>query len=1011
MQISISPNSFGFSIQLAALLFLLFTTDASRAIEPSTSLAQYAHRAWRFGDAGLLGTPRRIAQTADGYIWASTSDGIFRFDGVRFTRWIPPAGESLPGNSVEEIFGARDGSLYVGRDSGLSRITNGHIYNYPGSPRRPGPFVQDVEGNVWMGTSGALNDSSTLCKVGDKSIRCMGIKDGFVCDNGMSNTIDANGYMWIGSYRGTCSWKPGTKPQAEVVPILAKQTGELDVGSMASGSDGALWAGISYAAPGAGLLRFANGKWNSYIAPGIDGRKLAVTALLAGREGSLWIGTIDQGLFKLANGQLDHFSAVNGLSGDQVQSIFEDHEGGVWVVTQTGIDYFRDYDVLSFSLNRGSVGAVAADRQGMVFFGDRALTALHDGVLTQIKDQRGHVIDGAVFLFNDSRDRLWIASEDRLLLLTNERTITEIGSYPNEYIVYITEDRDHDIWVSLQNFKTRVPSLMRVHDGQVVATYYETGIAEKQPMNALAPNPAGGIWAGGLRHGLFWFHNGHFERVFAGGFDGRVEDLLTERSGALWIVTANGFIRYADGRVKTLTASDGLPCDNGVDVQEDGQGSIWFYLHCGIMRVPEAELASWWSKSNTPIYGKVFGPLDGAQPGYSNGRPAQTPDGRLWSASTHLYQLIDPYHLPLNSIRPPTNIETFEADGKDYVPGHELRLPIHTRQIAIGYAGLSFLIPEKVHFRYRLRGYDSTWTDAENRRQVFYNDLPPGHYVFHVIACNNDGVWNTHGSEIAFFIPPAWYQMLLVRILAIVAAAALCFLLYLYRLRRYAASLKLRFDERLEERTRLARDLHDTLLQTIQGTKFVADQTLADVEDPAAKISLKRISEWLERASREGRAALDSLRSSVVESNDLAAAFRRTFEDCSVNTGMRIKLSIIGKSKELHPIVRDEVYRIGDEAIRNACLHSHGRWVIIEIIYNRNIHVHIRDDGRGIDPDTLRTGKPGHYGLTGMRERAERIGATLTISSLQSGTEIILRVPGRVIYKSGRKAASLTSRN
>ncbi|WP_353069156.1 histidine kinase [Tunturibacter empetritectus] len=220
--------------------------------------------------------------------------------------------------------------------------------------------------------------------------------------------------------------------------------------------------------------------------------------------------------------------------------------------------------------------------------------------------------------------------------------------------------------------------------------------------------------------------------------------------------------------------------------------------------------------------------------------------------------------------------------------------------------------------------------------------------------------------------------------------------------------MKARFDERLEERTRLARDLHDTLLQTIQGMKMVADQANDTIHEPTAKKFAQRISEWSERASREGRAALDSLRNSTTEGNDLAAALRASFENCAINRAISVNISVTGKCREMHPIARDEVYRIGDEAIRNACLHSNGHRIDIELAYDNNLLLRIRDDGRGIDSSILKSGKAGHYGLTGMRERSAHIGAKLEVSSSPEGAEVVLRIPGSAIYK--KAPASLVMR-
>ena len=237
--------------------------------------------------------------------------------------------------------------------------------------------------------------------------------------------------------------------------------------------------------------------------------------------------------------------------------------------------------------------------------------------------------------------------------------------------------------------------------------------------------------------------------------------------------------------------------------------------------------------------------------------------------------MIDPKNLPRNHMPPSVHVERLVVDHKSYAILEGLKLPVSPREIEIDFAGLSYVVPEKVRFRYKLVGHDQDWADSGTRRQAFYNDLSPGTYTFHVVASNNDGVWNSQGASITFTIPPAWYQTIWFFVLCALLVLTLGYMLYQYRLRQYSAMLKVRFDERVEERTRLARDLHDTLLQTIQGSKMVADNALERPNDPARMHkALDLVSTWLERATLEGRAALNSLRSSTVDTNDLAAAFR-----------------------------------------------------------------------------------------------------------------------------------------
>ena len=993
---------------LAAVLLLSLALPRAHSVEPTARVTQLAHRAWRTGDDGLMGTPQASAQTRDGYIWVSTENGLYRFDGMRFTKWTPLAGESLPSVSLWHLFGARDGSLYVSTDRGLARIRDGHVYTYPGSPRWPGPFVEDRDGGLWMGISGLHSNPSAICKVGEADLTCFGKSEGFSCVRGVSNATSSDGFLWVGSAESICRWKPGTKPDTELIPPLSGRRGFNGVTSLASTKDGQLWAGLKRSGQGAGLLRRTNGHWTPYIVPGIDGRTLSVSTLFPERNGALWIGTADKGLYRLVDGRLDHFDSIDGLSDRHVLSIFEDHERGIWVVTPKGVDHFRDYAVLGFTSSEGSfadhANSVATDRSGSVYLASRTLAHLSGDNLTQLRDDKGKLLDDVQFLFTDSRDNVWIGAGNRLFVKRDQRVVFEVSGFPagrDEYVAYVTEDHAHDIWVSVEDLGSHESRLIQIRNYEVVNRFELSSVVGKQIVNAIAPNSSGGLWVGGSLHGLFWFHNGHFERVAAGGFNGRVENLMEDSDGALWIVTQQGFIRYFEGQAKSLTTAAGMPCDSGVNIHDDGRGFKWFYLHCGIVRVSDSDLATWWQNPTERVHGRVFDALEGARPNLSNGNPAQTPDGKIWSASDYDFQVIDPQHLPFNKIPPPVKVERLIVDGNDVSFSQGLKLPVHTRQIELDYAALSYVIPERVHFRYRLDGHDSDWTAVGRRRQAFYNDLPPGHYVFHVTACNNDGVWDWRGTELAFTVPPAWFQTLWFRALVAFLFFAIVFLAYVYRLRRFAKSLRQRFDERLQERTRLARDLHDTLLQTIQGSKMVAENAREHLDDTRlTSRALDRLSEWLDRASIEGRAALEALRSSSVEANDLVGALHRLADDCIVGARMAVRISTIGAIREMHPIARDEVYRIADEAIRNACAHSGARDLSIELEYKRRFHLTVRDNGRGVDEDVLRAGKAGHFGLAGMRERAIFIGGTFNIAtSPQSGTVVSVVIPGQAIYR------------
>jgi signal transduction histidine kinase len=386
---------------------------------------------------------------------------------------------------------------------------------------------------------------------------------------------------------------------------------------------------------------------------------------------------------------------------------------------------------------------------------------------------------------------------------------------------------------------------------------------------------------------------------------------------------------------------------------------------------------------------------------FTNSTAVETSDGRLWFATDNGLAWIDPAHFVRNGVPPPVSILSIGNEKGRQPMSSAIKFAAGTHTVELEYTALSLSIPERVEFRFKLEEVDKDWQDVGTRRQAFYTSLGPGHYRFRVIACNNDGVWNEAGASLDFSIAPAWYQTNWFRILCVVFGVFVLAVLHRLRVRQIARSISARFDERLAERTRIARDLHDTFLQTVQGSKLVADDALEPSTDPVRmRRAMEQLSVWLGRATLEGRAALNSLRILITEGNDLAEALRRATEECRMQSPVEVSFSVVGDAKEMHPIVRDEVYRIGYEAIRNACTHSGASRLEVELGYADNLTLRVSDNGTGIDPAIADRGKDGHFGLQGMRERAARIGGKLTLgSSSNVGTEIKLIVPNGIVFR------------
>jgi signal transduction histidine kinase len=385
----------------------------------------------------------------------------------------------------------------------------------------------------------------------------------------------------------------------------------------------------------------------------------------------------------------------------------------------------------------------------------------------------------------------------------------------------------------------------------------------------------------------------------------------------------------------------------------------------------------------------------------------KTADGRIWAATGNGIAYIDPHRIPRNPVLPPVRVESLKVNGKETAPREGLVLAPGSNDLEIDYTALCFTIPERVRFKYKLEGHDSDWRDVGNRRQAYYGGLAPKDYRFRVIAANDSGVWNEAGASFGFSIAPAYYQTHWFQALCAAAFLALLWGLYRYRLHQIAREYNVRLEERVGERTRLARDLHDTLLQGFQGLMLRLQAINESLPDGELKDELERTLDRGDQVAAESRKAVHDLRLSTEITNDLARAVRTMGDELSFGGSATFELLVEGETRDLHPIVRDEVHHITLEALRNAFHHARARNIEAQIIYGEQLfRLRIRDDGQGIAPAMLEKGRQGHYGLPGMRERAAQIGANLDIwSGVGRGTEIDLSIAGAIAYR--KRSATL----
>jgi signal transduction histidine kinase/ligand-binding sensor domain-containing protein len=986
------------------------------ALNPALDVSEYAHTAWKVRDGFVKGAIGSIAQTPDGYLWLGTEFGLLRFDGVRTVPWQPPQGQHLPSNSVFSLLAARDGTLWIGTSKGLASWKDGKLTQYPQLAGQwvRAPMLEDSEGTVWVGGVG-FPPPAKLCAIHAGSVQCYGEDGGFV--NGIRSLYeDRERNLWVGVRDGLWRWKPGPP---EFYPAAGPGMG---VQGLAEADDGGLLFG-----PRTGIRRLDGTKIEAYPLPN-SVQHFTISRLLRDRDGSLWIGTSDAGLAHVHSGRTDVFAQADGLSGDYVSALFEDREGSLWVGTHGGLDRFRELAAPTLSFNQGlssaSVVSVLADRDGSVWLSTRR------GLEQRWNNGRIAIIgllngDYAGSLFQDNRGRVWASTLREFGYLENGRFVA-IKNIPGGPVYSITKGSAGNLWIANKDRGL----IQLLTDGRV-QTHPWTRLGHNDIALSLAPDPSRrGTWVGFYGGGIVFFADGQVRASYSasdGLGQGRVNDLRSDPDGTLWAATEGGLSRLKNGRLATLSSKNGLPCDSTNWTLEDNDHSFWLYMTCGLVRIARPELDAWAAavdkdKDAKPtVQAKSLDSSDGVRTledyDFYTPHAAKSVDGRLWFLPSDGASVVDPRHLPFNRLVPPVRIEQVTANHKTYdVPSNEkasLRLPALVRDLQIDYTALSLVAPEKMRFRYRLEGYDREWQDAGNRRQAFYTNLKPKNYRFSVIACNNSGVWNEAGASLDFSVAPTYYQTLWFQVSCAAAFPALFWVLYRYRVHQIAREFNARLEGGVDERLRVSRELHDTLLQSFQAS-LIQMQAARDLFSRRPTQSSQNLDDAITMAAgaiAEGRGAIQGLRSQPPVQDDLVKVLTVTGQDLarSQEEGehpVSFRLEVEGERQPLEPLLQDEVSRIARELLRNAFRHSHASQIEAEIRYDPHLlRLHVRDDGKGIHPEILKAGgRDGHWGLAGMRERAKRIGARLDFwSEAGAGTEVQLTVPASIAYQTNHQ--------
>ncbi|MGA8740874.1 MAG: two-component regulator propeller domain-containing protein [Terracidiphilus sp.] len=969
---------------------LVFVLSAA-ALEPTTPLASYGRQSWVMENGLPQNTVQAIAQTRDGFVWLGTEAGLARFDGNGFVLFDQNSKPALPSNDVRCLFEARDGTFWIGTAEGLASWKNGTQTAYTTTNGLPSNAIralaQDSAGALWVSTdqgAARLNgDHFEQIGLGSHEIR--------VTDFTAHGQSDfwSDSAQWPQSDEAT-SWvvvalRAGlTVDQVEFLAALPNATAAVATKSVLVIEHGDAVA-----------QQLTAGKE-------IPGSR--IQALFASREGSLWIGT-NEGVVRLVGDKLQRLPVTDPLASASILAFMEDSEGNIWVGTETGgLHILRDERFRTLGMRDGlssdATSTVVEDGAGTLWVGTNGsgLNAVtrDGGSITKVKTltvQNGLSSDVILSLAAAPNGDLWVGTPDGLNRIHNGTvsSFTSADGLPDDFIRSLLVDADGSLWIGTR----RGLAHWNPAGGMQMDIFTQATGLGSDLVGAMARDAQGSLWVATLA-GLSRLQGAPKPSISnftsADGLSSNVITALLPRSnGTLLIGTQGHGWNLWDGQHFSPVARTGLNRTTIHAILDDDHRHLWFATATGIARC-DCDMAGGCS------HWMEFGPADGlrGREMATNSHPSawRSRDGWLWFATPKGLVEVDPAHFPVNTVPPPVALVRFAVDDVDQLL-HEsgrLQVPAGHNHFQFDYAGLSYTAPQKVRYRYMLEGFDHEWTDAGARRSAYYTNIPPGNYTFRVQAANNDGVWNTEGAALAFTLRPHFYEMIWFYILLAALIAGLIVLLLRLRLLRAERE----FRAVLAERNRIAREVHDTLAQGYVGVSVqleVLSELLRTNNSQAAIKHLDTARQNVREGLAEARQSIWALRSQDTGENTLPVKLRRATEQANGH-GTEATFSLYGAYRPIPLDMEREFLRVGQEAIHNVKKHAGARHLAVQLEYGpAEIALVVRDDGRGFAKSYGLESPPGHYGLTGMRERAEAIGGTLEVTSeLGLGTTVRLQV-------------------
>jgi signal transduction histidine kinase/ligand-binding sensor domain-containing protein len=983
---------------LLILISAATAVSVAPAQEPGQTLSQLYHTAWTQRD-GAPADIEVLAQTTDGFLWLGSGTGLFRFDGVRFELFEPPPHQALPSTNVSALHATRDSGLWVGyRFGGVSLIRRGTIRSWGEDDSLPRgsviSVVEDSSGTTWVGTTGGL------ARLEEGRWHGVGPDEGLPEGNVTELLVDRRGRLWVSAEAGVFRRADGSTRFERIAPSLHSAGGSRIYSYFQETPDGAIWA----SSLDRGLQQ---------LSPAPEGHEAEALPrvresmdILIDRSGALWVAhPNNEGIERFwlhpprgAARRPESQRLTVGLSSDVVLGWLEDREGNVWAGTTGGLDRFRRAKLNRVELPglQENIALAPAD-SGAVWVGSAGRSLLHLGAGIR---EFPEVVRPVELAYRDPGGVAWIGSPSGLWRSDRGR-FTRVGlpDVQNAGLQAATRDGTGDLWISM------VRSGVYRRTGEQWTPFGGLSGLPREPAIVLTTDDTGRTWFGYTANRAALLE-GDSVRLFTGKDGLNVGNVLAihVRGANVWVGGEFGLATLVGGRFWPVTGRNGTEFRGTSGIVETPAGEVWLHGAIGITRIPAAEVRRVLQDFTYQVESERLDFRDGLEGSPQQIRPQPTviagTDGRLWFATTANFAWLDPRAVPRNPLPPPVVIRRLTADNKSYPIGPGLKLPVHTTALRIDYTALSLSIPERVRFRYQLVGSDTAWQDAGGRREAFYTNLAPGPYRFRVIAANDDGVWNQVGAAFDFTIPPSFAQTRWFLAVWVVALAGVAWLAYLARMRQVAGGLQLGYQAALAERTRIAQELHDTLLQGFTGITLqlrAIERMLARQPKESAE-ALKNVLASADTALRDARHMIWDMRAVELEGRDLAEALETAARHAMAGSSAELVFTVHGDRRRLPLAIETTALRVGREAVINAVKHAASRTVQVSLEYGpRSLTLRVADDGAGISPGAMEAAAVGeHLGVAGMRDRAQRAGGRLDIISEPGrGTTVSVSLPIR----------------